>query len=271
LKADRLYFQAFVARYGRLIYPAGRYQNLWEEIVLSWFARKKKGDERSQSVFLGETSIPGDIVVYAIGDIHGRADLLENCLVAIQRDPVDSGIAKRIVYLGDYIDRGPESRKVIDMIREMDNAGVRQTKIIGNHEEFLLRFLNNPEEGTSWLSYGGAETLLSYGVGMPAGVLSAGKLAKVAEDLRSRMEGSGHLVFLQQLEEAVTIGDYCFVHAGINPDRSLEKQIPEDLRWIREPFLTHTGGFEKVIVHGHTITDEPEFRPNRIGIDTGAY
>lgn len=240
--------------------------------MFRWLSRKKQCDEPStRSVLLGDASVPEGHVIYAIGDIHGRADLLRTTIEKIHSDLVTLDQKKTIIYLGDYIDRGPDSAVVIDILQSASEEDIQSHLIMGNHEEFLVRFLDNPMEGMPWLTYGGAETLLSYSVGMPPGVLSTDKLEKVSDDLMHKLNERGHLAFYRGLKDAVTIGDYYFTHAGIHPDISLQKQTGEHLRWIREPFLGHTAGYSHVIVHGHTVTDEPVFKPNRIGIDTGAY
>ncbi|MDG4720108.1 MULTISPECIES: metallophosphoesterase family protein [Thalassospira] len=239
--------------------------------MFNWFSKKRADKPSSKTVLLGEALIPDGQVVYAVGDIHGRADLLRAVIEKIDRDEVPTGSVKTVVYLGDYVDRGPESKAVIDLLIASQKAGARQHVIMGNHEEFLMRFLDDPVGSTSWLTYGGAETLLSYGVGMPPGVMTPEKLAKAAEDLLDKLDESGHLGFYRALEDAVVFGDYYFTHAGINPDQPIDQQTGESLRWIREPFLGHMGGYSHIVVHGHTITEEPVFRPNRIGIDTGAY
>lgn len=240
--------------------------------MFKWLSKKSKDEQPSkQSVLLGEAAIPEGQVVYAVGDIHGRADLLKFALEKIHADEVTADQVKTIIYLGDFIDRGPDSAAVIDILLAQTASGLQQHLIMGNHEEFLIRFLEDPMGGMSWLTYGGAETLLSYGVGMPPGVMSEGKLSKVAEDLAETLDTRGHLAFYRGLKDSITVGDYYFTHAGINPELRLDKQTGEHLRWIREPFLSHPSGYSHVVVHGHTVTDEPVFKPNRIGIDTGAY
>lgn len=240
--------------------------------MFKWLSKKSKDVQPSkQSVLLGEASVPDGQVVYAVGDIHGRADLLQSTLDKIHADEIAADQEKTIIYLGDFIDRGPDSAAVIDILLAQGARGVQQHLIMGNHEEFLIRFLEDPMGGMSWLTYGGAETLLSYGVGMPPGVMSEGKLSKVAEDLNDTLDARGHLAFYRGLKDAINIGGYYFTHAGIDPEVRLDKQTGEYLRWTREPFLSHASGYSHVVVHGHTVTEEPVFKPNRIGIDTGAY
>ena len=219
---------------------------------------------------LEQAAVPDQQRIYVIGDIHGRADLLTKLLSAIQLDAQATDKHNFLIYLGDYIDRGPQSREVIDLILNTACRGFTQIHLMGNHEEFLLRFLNAPEQSAPWLEYGGKETLLSYGVSVPLGVLTPNKLKGIAVDLLSALPKE-HRLFFERLHDFYELGDYFFTHAGINPNRPLHRQISDDLRWIREPFLSHTPPYAKIIVHGHTITDTPEFHQNRISIDTGAY
>ena len=214
--------------------------------------------------------IPDGQRVYAVGDIHGRLDLLDEMLDRIERDISARPKARNIiVFLGDLIDRGPASAEVIERIRTYRRDGVRLVCLIGNHEEVLLRILRgNSELIVDWLRFGGAQCLQSYGLDptklkrMPQSLAAAEVKAAVPAD---------HQRFLQELADTVTIGDYLFVHAGIRPDVPLADQSQKDLRWIREPFLGHEGHHGVVVVHGHTINTEIDLRPNRIGIDTGAY
>ena len=225
---------------------------------------------RCNTVELTQARIRDGYRAYAIGDIHGRADLLHELLHLVAQDAVDGPAEKSIIYLGDYIDRGNESRQVIDLILERSLPSFRNIYIKGNHEEAMLTFLEDPLAGADWLRFGGMETLLSYGVGMPAGVPTSDKLNKARDELARKLPGK-HLKFLEGLTDWHIEDDYMFVHAAIAPERTLKKQRPQDLRWGHESFLSHNRPYEKVIVHGHTITEKPEFHNNHIGIDTGAY
>jgi len=213
--------------------------------------------------------VPEGLRVYAIGDIHGRADLLDQLLLRIDKDLDERPVAQAIhIFLGDYIDRGPDSAGVLD--RLVSRSQTHQTLCLkGNHEIYLLEFLENPAILKVWAQYGALTTLLSYGL---RPTLNAGfeEQAELAAALCRTMPKS-HYQFLTQLPLSFTCGDYLFVHAGIRPGVPLSRQREEDLLWIRDDFLCHEEPFEKVIVHGHTPVMEPEVRKNRIDIDTGAY
>ena len=213
-------------------------------------------------------AIPAGERVYAVGDIHGRSDLFEALIDAIERDDAASQKAKStVILLGDLVDRGPASAAVADRALHWRNQ--RRVRIIaGNHEEMFLESLRDADVLEQFLRYGGRETLLSYGI-------EAGPTHRIdwpaLQALMERAIPSAHLAFMRGLEDWIAIGDYAFVHAGIRPGIALADQSPLELRWIREPFLSHPDAHSHVIVHGHTIVDEVEFRGNRIGIDTGAF
>lgn len=214
-----------------------------------------------------EPSVPRGTRVYAIGDIHGRADLLREIHRLIREDfsraPVERPVA---VYLGDYIDRGAESRQVVDILLDDPLAGFERIHLRGNHEDFMLRFIDDVGIGPNWLLNGGFATIHSY-LGIRGDVDDiAGIQAKLRQALPPR-----HLEFFRTLSLFYAEGDYFFAHAGIRPNVSLAKQDPQDLMWIREEFLSSTSNHPKMIVHGHSINFTPEVRRNRIGIDTGAY
>jgi len=212
----------------------------------------------------------GEGAVYAVGDIHGRIDLLNQLLEQIRQDIATRSLLVRplLVFLGDYVDRGPASREVIDLI-----ANLRTTYTIvclrGNHEDVLLRFLEDPSIGPDWVEHGGAQTLLSYGVTPPQRVDPV-PWEKV-RDLFAEALPDSHLAFFQGLEHYAAIGDYVFAHAGVRPGVPLEQQTSQDLLWIRRPFLDVEKAIDRVVVHGHTPTEEPHLGRWRIGVDTGAY
>ncbi|AUG54556.1 metallophosphoesterase family protein [Thalassospira marina] len=245
--------------------------------MFGWFGKKNKPTQSAakpagnRRVGLDDASVPEAIVAYAIGDIHGRADLLEQKLTKILADPVKEGQKKTIIYLGDLVDRGLKSRQVIDLILSHEDQDIDQVWLMGNHEEFMVRFLDDAPNSLEWLTYGGAETLLSYNVSVAAGAFNAEKAIKVSEDLNAAMQAAGHDRFFTRFRDSFELGDYLFVHAGIDPERPIAGQGPEILRWIREPFLSFSGALPKVVVHGHTVTEEPTVRNHRIGLDTGAY
>jgi|SRR5882672_4993589 len=217
--------------------------------------------------------IPDGLVVYAIGDIHGRLDLLTELLAKIaddaDRHPEDK--KRRLVFLGDYVDRGMQSRGVVDALLSKPWPGFDSTFLMGNHEEAMLEFLEGRSDGTAWLSYGGLETLLSYGVAMR----SFPSDAQAATDLRevlSRAVPAAHVDFLGRCVLSHAEGDYVFVHAGVRPGRTMEHQTPRDLLWIRDDFLRARFPLPgKVVVHGHTICEVPQDLGYRIDIDTGAF
>lgn len=216
----------------------------------------------------------GDRLVYAVGDIHGRADLLEGLLARIVADAgpaLARGERPLLVFLGDYVDRGADSRGVIDrLIALAAQPGFEVRLLMGNHEEAMLGFLEDPVSGAGWLDFGGGATLASYGVAPPIGRSSGEELAALSAAL-SAVLPAAHLTFLRSLELAVVLGDYVFVHAGLRPGVPLHAQSARDLLWIRQEFLSEKKSFEKVVVHGHTPEEMPYDGPTRIGLDTGAY
>lgn len=213
-------------------------------------------------------------IIYAVGDIHGRYDLFKNALSLIAADTAREAVGRtpQLVLLGDYIDRGPESAKVLQALVWLSRKGGFTLHLLkGNHEQGLLHFLDQPEQGHPWLSYGGAQTLASYGVAPPEAFAATNELVAARDALLDQMPVS-HLQLLSELELMTTVGDYAFVHAGIRPDRPLAAQTEAELLWIRSGFLDVEGPFERVIVHGHTwLGETPQVFEHRIGLDTGAY
>jgi serine/threonine protein phosphatase 1 len=214
-------------------------------------------------------AVPAGQRVYAIGDIHGRSDLLDRQHLLIDADlEASPAPAFQIVYLGDYIDRGPDSSGVLERLAGRSQRA-EVTLLRGNHEEMLLRFLESESVGTTWRQLGGLETILSYGVSMNRTLAEKG-FAGLSEELKKNLPPH-HLKHLRRLQASTTIGDYFFCHAGVRPGVPLELQRDQDLIWIRGEFLSSTEDFGKTVVHGHSPTPNPEFKPNRINIDTGAY
>jgi len=214
--------------------------------------------------------LPAGRRVYCIGDIHGRLDLLEELHGMILKDSAGFDGTKAVVYLGDYIDRGAQSKQVLDLLIEQPLADFESVHILGNHEHAMLDFLRNPDGiGAAWLSFGGQETCLSYGV-KPGRIMKNTDLERLRGKLAEKLPQS-HLDFLNSMPLTHIEGSYCFVHAGIRPEESIEDQQAGDLLWIREEFTLSRQRHEYIIVHGHTISLEVESLPNRIGIDTGAY
>lgn len=175
-----------------------------------------------------------------------------------------------VVYLGDYVDRGPDSRGVIDVLRGEALPAFECVFLKGNHEASLLRFLVEEEHGLQWFAYGGDATLYSYGVGAPRAPTDPVGLRRVQREFARNLPPE-HLDFFNRLRLTHVEDDYLFVHAGLRPGIGLEDQNTEDLLWIRDEFLTSDAEFGKIVVHGHSISTTPVVRHNRIGIDTGAF
>lgn len=212
---------------------------------------------------------PDNLRLYVIGDVHGRLDLLESLASLIDQDRRQSPTREvGTILLGDYVDRGRDSAGVLDKL----SRGDFPTPIIalrGNHEEVLLKFLEDENVLETWRKFGGLETLHSYGVPVAEAMRGAGY--DRAREALVRALPPMHLEFLRQTATSVTFGDYFFTHAGVRPGVPLEAQVSDDLLWIREDFLRHDGAYGKVVVHGHTPVEKPDLRANRINVDTGAY
>jgi len=222
----------------------------------------------SEATKINHSKLPAGSRVYAIGDVHGRIDLLQETLTKIDRHrsayPTDKAIE---VLLGDYVDRGPSSFDVIELLSTRVGDGFICLR--GNHEAFLLDFLQDPRVLTPWQHCGGLETLLSYGIEPPLNP-SPKDQEKLAASLANRLPAHHHK-FLISLPLSFTLGDYFFVHAGVRPGIDLSHQSAEDLLWIRDDFLSYQGSFGKIVVHGHTPVSEPEIHNNRINLDTAAF
>jgi serine/threonine protein phosphatase 1 len=213
-------------------------------------------------------------LIYAIGDIHGCYDQLRRLLTQIASDAENyaNGRTTTLVFCGDYVDRGPASRQVLDALCWLKRRRPFQLQFLkGNHEQVMLNYIAAPARTTAWLRFGGSETLESYGVTPPDPDDAAEAHFAARDDLLERLPVA-HLRFLENLELMVGVGDYAFVHAGVRPGVALAKQVEEDLLWIREDFIESEESHDRIIVHGHTWeSKEPQARPHRIGIDTGAY
>lgn len=217
-------------------------------------------------------AVPDGTVVWAVGDIHGRLDLLQPLVDAILADlHVSAATRKVVVFLGDYIDRGPDSRGVLQLLAGLsDVQGIEWRFLKGNHEQAMLGFLEDPSTGPKWCEYGGDNALRSYGLRVPNLAHRTEAWARVAADLRHKLTAR-ETKFLGNLELSVTVGDYFFSHAGARPGVPLDRQSAEDLMWIRQPFLKSQTAFERVVVHGHTPTAHVHTDYRRVGIDTKAY
>ncbi|MET0969325.1 MAG: metallophosphoesterase family protein [Tardiphaga sp.] len=213
--------------------------------------------------------IGDELRLYAVGDVHGRVDLLDDVLRKIDADLQMRPVRRALrIFLGDYIDRGRHSREVIDRLIELgDGCEVHCLK--GNHEKVLVDYIRNPAAFQSWRPIGGLETLASYGLSC---TLNPGEQEqhRLWTELRAALPAR-HLAFLGQLKPSLSIDDVFFVHAGVRPGVPLDAQQEMDLIWIRDEFLRYDGAFGKFIVHGHTPVRAPDVRTNRINIDTGAY
>lgn len=207
---------------------------------------------------------------YVVGDLHGRVDLLDQLIDKIHED-IERRPARKVllIFVGDLIDRGPDSAQVVERLRTYQRPKVQTVFLLGNHEEVLLRILAGEADLiTKWRAFGGTECLKSYGVDAAAlsGLEDEDALAVVRKAIPKK-----HVEFLESFDDSCRFGDYVIVHAGIRPGVEFDQQRQSDLRWIREPFLFDETDHGFVVIHGHTIRPEVEVRPNRIGIDTGAY
>ncbi len=215
--------------------------------------------------------VPDGMRVYAIGDIHGRLDLLDRLLANIAEDDRTrgDGIETLYIFLGDLIDRGPDSCGVVERLLAFSRSGANVRFLMGNHEQVFLRALEGDRRSLRFLArIGGRETLKSYGIAdEDYNALDFDGLAAIAAE----KVPAAHLAFLSGFETMIRLGDYLFVHAGIRPGVTLEDQEQSDLYWIRDEFLSHRDSFGAMVVHGHSITEDIDVRGNRIGIDTGAF
>lgn len=213
-------------------------------------------------------AVPMGQRVYAVGDVHGRKDLFSAMIRAIDEDDAAASPARStVILLGDLVDRGPDSAGVLRRARRWQQE--REVRILaGNHEEMFLKSFTSTDMLRHFMRHGGRQTLVSYGVDPRA--MSAAEVEDI-QAMMAKAVPNADREFMEGFEDLIVLGDYVFVHAGIDPQVPIHEQRPSDLRWIREPFLSHSEPYDQVVVHGHTISDEPELRGNRIGIDTGAY
>jgi diadenosine tetraphosphatase ApaH/serine/threonine PP2A family protein phosphatase len=236
---------------------------------LSGFLNKARPARAAEARRLPQA--PPGIRLYAVGDIHGQIELLDKLHAAIAEDGQKGNPLQRIiVYLGDYVDRGLHSREVVSRLLEGPLPGFRAVHIKGNHEQAVLDFLEDPSFGPQWAKFGGLETLYSYGVEDAAQLSKPEQFFKAADLFFDHLPAA-HLRFFKALPTNLTVGDYYFCHAGVKPGVPLGKQAEEDLLWIRDEFLESKADFGKIVVHGHSPEPEPVLRPNRVGVDTGAY
>ena len=231
-------------------------------MIAKLFSRRSKASPAA--------SVPEGRRLYAIGDVHGRADLLEGLLERIDRDDRSRGGPQgTLIFLGDLVDRGPDSAQVIDRLITLRGERPDTRLLVGNHEEVFLSVLGGDTKALRFFTrMGGKETILSYGITPEA--YAAADFEELAQMVDAAVP-EAHRSFLKSFDDMIVEGDYVFVHAGIHPGVSLEEQRPSDLRWIRDPFLEAPPPFEKVVIHGHTIFDNVVELSHRIGLDTGAY
>ncbi|WP_299174224.1 metallophosphoesterase family protein [uncultured Brevundimonas sp.] len=218
------------------------------------------------------TSTPEDTAAWAVGDIHGRLDLLSPLVDAMIAD-LEATTARRkiLVFLGDYIDRGPDSKGVIDLLAGLRSRGMFELHFLrGNHEDRMEAFLTDPQLGPGWCDYGGREALQSYGVAPPFDKTDADGWAAACATLNAAVDDRQR-AFLAAQEYSFSLGDYFFAHAGAQPGVPLDRQDPQQLMWVRQAFLHHPEPFERVVIHGHTPAEAVHADDRRIGLDTGAY
>ncbi|WP_188768934.1 metallophosphoesterase family protein [Novosphingobium endophyticum] len=232
-------------------------------MIAKLFSRRSKNSAMAAAVPEGRR-------LYAIGDIHGRADLLDGLLARILADEqARGGPAGELIFLGDLVDRGPDSAQVIERLIALREQRPGTRFLLGNHEEVFLSALGGDRKALRLFHrIGGAETILSYGI-TPA-AYAAADFDELAAMFQAAVPDA-HRAFLESFEDMIIEGDYVFVHAGVRPGVALTEQRPSDLRWIREEFLSWGDPLEKVVVHGHSIFEEVVELPHRIGLDTGAY
>ena len=231
----------------------------------------KKFLNRKSNIAASLSGLSAGVRVYCIGDIHGRLDLLTAVHEKIKAHKAESTDKIYVVYLGDYVDRGPQSMQVVDYLINSPLDNVQNIYLLGNHEQTLLQFLYGSADmiAHDWFRFGGLATLQSYGI-----TLKGIPTHKDIDGLRTEFSEQcpfSHKQFYQTLLDYFELDNYYFVHAGIKPKVKLSKQSVDDLLWIREEFLNSTRQHGKIIVHGHSVSEAPEILPNRIGLDTGAY
>lgn len=240
--------------------------------LLSRFANRTDADcDAPEMPLFTHAATPTGVRLIAVGDIHGHLDLLLDLLPRLEAECRRAPAPTHLIFLGDYIDRGPLSAQTIDWLAAFAPDWATPHFLRGNHEQCLIDILSGaaPDDTlAAWLDYGGRETLSSYGLG--SRTLYSDDLDAIRDAARQAVPAR-HRRFLEATLPRLRFGDYVFAHAGLRPGVPVEEQREEDLLWIREPFLSSEDDFGAVVVHGHTITPAPENRHNRIGIDTGVY
>lgn len=210
-------------------------------------------------------------VLYAVGDVHGCFDALLDAEARIRADAGRRHATATVIYLGDYVDRGPHSRRVIDHLSQPAPGDMlNRIMLCGNHDDTFLRFIRDQATSMSWLDFGGDTTLLSYGIDPGYLIRQAGDLSALKAAMKEAIPAQ-HIAFLESLPICLVAGRHLFVHAGVQPGIALNDQSDDDLMWIREPFLSSGPGLDLTVIHGHTRSVAPDFGRGRIGIDTGCY
>lgn len=209
--------------------------------------------------------------IYAVGDVHGCLDQLLDAERRIREDAVQYEKTGLMILLGDYVDRGPRSAAVLEHLSRPADTSLRRLPLCGNHDDVFLQFLRDPKQMDRWLEFGGRQTLLSYGLDAEHLVSRSGNDRNALRTMLQSSIPGHHVEFLASLPVCLEIGDYVFVHAGLRPGVPVADQKDEDLMWIRQPFLSRGPQLPKIVVHGHTPVEKPEFASGRIGIDTGTY
>lgn len=240
--------------------------------VLKRFFRqhdKKKSSPPRRRFKLGQ---PGrSYPIYAVGDVHGCLDQLLDAERRIRNDVAAYEKTGLMILLGDYVDRGPRSAAVLEHLSRPTDPSLRRLPLCGNHDDVFLQFLRDPSQLDRWLEFGGRQTLMSYGVDAEHLMSRSGGDREAMRQILQSCIPVHHVEFLASLPVCLEIGDWVFVHAGLRPQVPVEEQSDTDLMWIREPFLSEGPGLPKIVIHGHTPVEAPEFANRRIGIDTGAY
>jgi serine/threonine protein phosphatase 1 len=235
------------------------------------FKRRGSSGAGRTGVSPASARVPQNALIYAIGDVHGRADLLDALLTRIDEDVRQEDLRPTVVFMGDYIDRGPNSAQVVDRVLALHTRSDLQVIALkGNHEELLLRYLNEPDLGPRWSEYGGGATLMSYGVRPPLHRSDAEGWSQAHEAFRAALP-QAHLKFYKDLRLSFEAGDYVFVHAGVRSGVAMAEQTSDDMLWIRRGSLDAEDSLPRVVVHGHTPAEAVDLDGRRIGIDTGAY
>lgn len=224
-----------------------------------------------ENSILHAPQLPIEAPVYAIGDVHGRADLLHALIDVIVQDSRGYSERPHLVFLGDYIDRGFQSREVLSTLIELGRDDRFETVFLkGNHEQAMLRFLHDHKIGPDWANFGGRETLISYGISPPKSINAIDEWEPIQKELVQTIPNQ-HVEFLEQLAVSHKIGPYGFVHAGVKPGVPYEEQTDEDRMWIRDEFLNAKDKEDVFVVHGHTPVNAPYSDHRRVNVDTGAY